>query len=83
MSMNHGNLVGFLEEDGRIGCPVLRIAEVTAEGFTLSWPSIGITRVYEDDGLWARLEGKELSEATGCGCYRCSSPLLGLALEAD
>ena len=81
--MQQGDLMGVLEPNGKIGCPILKVRRVTAEGFTMEWPNIGETDIYGNDGEWGKVGDNELEEAVGCGCFRCSSPLVNLALMAD
>ena len=82
--MKPGDYVGFVESDGKIGCPIERVASVSEHGITLSIGNMGATRPYSfSEGIWGKVQGAVLSEAMDCGCHRCITPLFELALSSE
>lgn len=82
--MEHGDYVGVLSSNGKIRCPIMKVATVTNVGFSLELPGIGETRIYTiNEDIWTKIEGHELDESDNCGCCRCDSPLIELALSAN
>ena len=88
-----GDLVGFLRGDIQtIGCPVLRVFNTLGEDFQLIWPDGTITALIREDhdggaSRWVTIPNRNYSlskpSCSGCGCLRCKSPLVALALEGS
>lgn len=86
--MKHGDYVGVLNTNGKIGCPIAKVASVLVGGFTLDLPGIGETRIYRnDENIWKKVDADNLAEVVDdgfdCTCCRCKSPLFELAFSAE
>ncbi len=85
-----GDFVGSLYLESKlIHCPILKVAEIRGNDFSLVWADSTKTDFVKESGYgyrrWVVVSDGNYKfsppSTNDCDCYRCCSPLVALALE--